>query len=390
MKVVIFCHSLESCWNHGNAHFLRGIARELLRAGHAVDVHEPADGWSRTNALADGGPAALAPADRLVPGVGLHRYDAAGPDLDRALDGADLVLAHEWNEPRLIAALGARRAADCRFLLFFHDTHHRAVTAPDEIGRFDLDGYDGVLAFGEVLREVYLKRGWGRRVFTWHEAADTALFRPLARETDRDLVFIGNYGDGERDVELKTYLMEPIATLGLSARVHGVRWPEAARAELVARGIDYAGWLPNHRAPEAFARARVTVHVPRRPYAEALRGIPTIRMFEALACGIPLVSAPWDEAEGLFPDGSYLKVRDRDGMTAALATVLRDQDQAESLARTGLAAIRARHTCAHRVAALLDIVASVRGDRMPAASARPAAPILGAPAETAPARIAVS
>ncbi|MDC7785489.1 glycosyltransferase [Rhodoplanes sp. TEM] len=379
MKIVIFCHSLESCWNHGNAHFLRGVARELLRAGHAVAVHEPAEGWSRTNAVADGGPHALAQAADLVPGVAVQRYDAAGPDLDEALDGADLVLAHEWNEPGLIAALGARRAADGRFLLFFHDTHHRAVTAPEEIGRFDLDGYDGVLAFGEVLREVYLKRGWGRRVFTWHEAADTALFRPLVRAHERDLVFIGNYGDGERDAELKSFLMEPVAALGLAARVHGVRWPEAARAALLARGIEYAGWLPNHRAPEAFARARVTVHVPRRPYAEALRGIPTIRMFEALACGIPLISAPWDDAEGLFPDGSYLKVGDRDGMTAALAAVLRDRDRAEDLARTGLAAIRARHTCAHRVAELLSIAASLRGDRMPAS-----------PAPAEPSRIAAS
>ena len=47
----------------------------------------------------------------------------------------------------------------------------------------------------------------------------------------------------------------------------------------------------------------MTVHVPRRPYVEALPGIPTIRVFEALACGIPLVSAPWADSEGLFPPG---------------------------------------------------------------------------------------
>ena len=44
----------------------------------------------------------------------------------------------------------------------------------------------------------------------------------------------------------------------------------------------------------------MTVHVPRRPYVDALPGIPTIRVFEALACGIPLVSAPWRDEEGLF------------------------------------------------------------------------------------------
>ena len=44
---------------------------------------------------------------------------------------------------------------------------------------------------------------------------------------------------------------------------------------LAARELAYAVWLPNHRAPEAYSRARVTVHIPRRPYCEVLRGIPT-------------------------------------------------------------------------------------------------------------------
>ena len=42
MKVVFFCHALTSCWNNGNAHFLRGIARELRALGHEVTVYEPA------------------------------------------------------------------------------------------------------------------------------------------------------------------------------------------------------------------------------------------------------------------------------------------------------------------------------------------------------------
>ena len=89
---------------------------------------------------------------------------------------------------------------------------------------------------------------------------------------------------------MSEFLIEPVRDLGLSARVHGVRYPPEGRAALAAAGIDYAGYLPNFRAPQAFAAARVTVHIPRRPYATALPGIPTIRVFEALACGIPLVS----------------------------------------------------------------------------------------------------
>ncbi|MGH8174867.1 MAG: glycosyltransferase, partial [Steroidobacter sp.] len=47
MKFVLFYHSLVSDWNHGNAHFLRGVVSELLARGHAVDVYEPENGWSR-------------------------------------------------------------------------------------------------------------------------------------------------------------------------------------------------------------------------------------------------------------------------------------------------------------------------------------------------------
>jgi spore maturation protein CgeB len=357
MKFALFYHSVVSCWNHGNAHFLRGVCRALIRLGHEVSVHEPEDGWSRSNARQEDGGEALAEAQGLVPGLRIHSYPSAEPDLDRALDGADAVLVHEWNDPQTIAAIGEKRARGGRFTLLFHDTHHRAVSAPQEIERFDLSAYDGVLVFGEVLREVYLRKGWGRQVFTWHEAADTALFRPLPDvKKDIDLIWIGNWGDDERGAELGEFLLEPVSRLGLKARIHGVRYPDAVRADLARRGIDFAGWLPNHAAPAAFARARATVHVPRRPYVAALPGIPTIRMFEALACGVPLVSAPWRDAEGLFPPGCYLTAESGGEMCSALALLRRDDALRQELIANGLAAIQSRHSCAHRAAELIGVL----------------------------------
>src|SRR6185437_7334892 len=94
---------------------------------------------------------------------------------------------------------------------------------------------------------------------------------------------------------------------------------------LARSGIAYRGYLPNYRVPEVFARHRVTVHVPRRPYAAALPGIPTIRVFEALACGIPLISAPWSDVEGLLtPGADFLVARDGAAMRRHLSAVLAD------------------------------------------------------------------
>ena len=98
------------------------------------------------------------------------------------------------------------------------------------------------------------------------------------------------------------------------------------------------------------------MHVPRRPYVEALPGIPTIRVFEALACGIPLVCSPWEDAERLFPPGAYLTAGTPEEMARAIASVLEDAGLANDLVTTGLNAIRNRHSCAHRVFDLLNII----------------------------------
>jgi spore maturation protein CgeB len=179
MRVVIFCHSLISDWNHGNAHFLRGITADLQHRGHNVRIYEPRNGWSIENLTADYGREPVENFQRAFPSLRSIGYDLETLDLDAALEGADLVLVHEWNEPALVERIGAHRARGGEYILLFHDTHHRSVTAPHEMERYHLDDYDGVLAFGNSVAEQYRNRGWGRRVWTWHEAADHRVFRPM-------------------------------------------------------------------------------------------------------------------------------------------------------------------------------------------------------------------
>ncbi len=377
MRIAYFTHSLAFCWNHGNAHFLRGVLRELIACGHEVRVFEPERPWSLRNLLADHGEAGLA-AYRIAYPELTSRPVAADADAADLCDGADLVIVHEWNDPALVAAVGRGRARGAPFTLLFRDTHHRAVSDPGAIATFDLSGYDGILAFGETLAAVYRRWGWGGRVFVWHEAADTRLFRPPAKEGPRDgAVWIGNWGDGERTEELESFLFAPTRVAGLALDVHGVRYPAAALATLTRHGAAYRGWLPNARAPEIFARHRVTVHVPRRFYVESLPGIPTIRVFEALACGIPLVSAPWSDCEALFRPGTdFLFARDGAEMAVRLRAVASDAGLRAVLVRSGLETIRSRHTCMHRADELLSIVSALTA----APAAAPGAPSLPEPA----------
>lgn len=356
MKIVLFYHSLLSDWNHGNAHFLRGVATELIDRGNDVVIYEPENNWSLSNLVQEHGEKAVEAFYQYYPLLKSHFYNPATLDLDTALQDADLVLVHEWNEHALVKKIGEKRKK-AGFKLLFHDTHHRAVTERVSMKAYDLSAYDGILAFGGIITDIYLEEGWTKQAWTWHEAADTRIFKPLPSDGyEGDLVWIGNWGDDERTKELFEFLIQPVKELGLKAKIYGVRYPEHARKALQEAGIEYGGWLPNFKAPEVFSKYRLTVHVPRGPYVRSLPGIPTIRPFEALACGIPLLSAPWNDAEHLFtPGADFLFAQNGDEMKALMQRVLSDETFVQQMTKHGLETIRQKHTCAHRVDELYDI-----------------------------------
>jgi spore maturation protein CgeB len=356
MNIVMFYHSLLSDWNHGNAHFLRGVATELIGRGNKVKIYEPKNNWSISNLIKDYGKAAVEEFYEYYPLLKSTSYKPDSIDLDKILQNADLVIVHEWNDHALVKAIGQKRRK-YPFKLLFHDTHHRAVSEKKSMAAYDLSRYDGVLAFGEVIRKKYLKHGWTKRAWTWHEAADMKIFKPGKKGKPLgDFVWIGNWGDEERTKELHEFIIKPIKELGLKAKIYGVRYPDHAIKALKDAGIKYGGWLPNFKAPEVFARYRFTAHVPRGPYVKSLPGIPTIRPFEALACGIPLLSAPWNDAENLFTPGKdFQYVRNKADMKRKMQKLLTDEAFVQKQTSHGLKTILERHTCAHRVDELYEI-----------------------------------
>lgn len=326
LRFVIFGSAIAPSPEDGNSRFLRGVCTELLARGHDV---------------------------------ALHRSSHWRSDLSSALDDVDVVLVHDGAAPSLVRAVRLHHASSGDYKLLFYDTHQRAATAPPELRRFNLAGFDGVLAAGEVIRQNYLDRGWAGQTWTWHEAADTNTFAPhRGAPRSGDLAWIGTRHTLGVSHQLGALVLEPARRLGLSGVIHGDHYPWRAWLAIQRSGLHYGGPLAEHLVPAVWARHRFTVELPR--LAHSLPGIPPIRVFEALACGVPLISTPWDDAEELFTGGrDYLVARDPREMEAAMRSLHRDRALAAELADQGRATVLARHTCAHRVDELLAIVASL-------------------------------
>jgi len=357
----IFAHSWLSDWNHGNAHFLRGLARELIRMGHEVRCYEELGSWSLTNLMKEGEIAndTIEQFRREFPELDVRFFQRDATlltTLERELRDADIVMVHEWTEPAVADAILSFK--DCfGFCALFHDTHHRAYTNARAILQFPLRRFDGVLAFGEPIRRIY-RDGFGvPRVWTFHEAADVSHFHPLDAEHEFDLLWIGNWGDEERTQELMEFFVAPVAELrGCKAVAYGVRYPEEGRCLLSKAGIEYRGYLPSLMAPDVYARTALSLHVPRRQYTNGLSGIPTIRVFEALACGAALVCAPWQDVEYLFrPAEDYVVVGSGHEMKAKLKELLHDEAARRQIGANGRQTVLQRHTCAHRAQQLVEI-----------------------------------
>lgn len=361
MKILMFYHSAYSDWNHGNAHFLRGVTKALQRKGHKVVIYEPENGWSLHNLLKSNGAEMLDEFRKYYPTIHPEFYNPKKKlNAEKIFRDADAVLVHEWNSPELIEEIGSYKEK-YGFKLLFHDTHHRAVSDKENMAKNILSNYDGVLAFGQALKDLYIENNWTKTVWVWHEAADVDLFKPDPEASkEGDLVWIGNWGDDERAEELKEYLINPIRELGLKAKIYGVRYPKEIKQLLKESGIEYGGWLPNYKVPEVFSHYSLTVHIPRRPYVEKLPGIPTIRPFEAMACGIPLISAPWQDTEGLFTTNKdYLLARDPEQMKRLIYQVLENHHMASALSENGRKVILEKHTCTQRATELEEIIALI-------------------------------
>jgi spore maturation protein CgeB len=277
--------------------------------------------------------------------------------LRERLGEADVAIVHEWNDPEVIRLVG-RLCREMGVRALFHDTHYRVVLDDAHRAGLGLESYDGILAYSPSVAERYRALGF-ERVHILHEAADPTVFAPLPVPKMNDVVFVGNYGDGDRSDELEDFVFAPRSSLRhLRYAIFGVRYPEHVVARL-NNGLDiaYGGWLPNVLVPSVYSAARVVLHVPRRQYVDLLPGTPTIRVFEALASGACLISLPWDDTDHLFEFGRDFAVAHSPAeMRDLIAWLCDDEGARAAFGEHGRQTIIDRHTCGHRADQLLEVL----------------------------------
>ena len=330
MRIVLFMGRPGPEERRGGSSFLRGVMRELKKLGHSFRV-------SRSQTRVS---------------------DLSKHELERELEGANLVIADEWSSPELVARLGRhRKRSGSRYCLLFHDTHQRSLYERNESLRFDLRGFDGALVAGAALCRAYRRSGWREGCFVWHEAADAELLKPSAIEGQQEgLLWIGSGEGKERAGELEEFLFTPARRLGLRTSIFGLPAPDQAETAPTSGPFYFHGPASKVRLRSIYARHAVALHTPRRFARDELPALPTLRFFEALACGAPLVSSPWHDEEALFREGiEYLVARNGSEMEKFLRLLTNDRAAARTLSTAGLARIRARHTCRHRARELLAI-----------------------------------
>jgi spore maturation protein CgeB len=351
MKLVIFGLTITSSWGNGHATLWRGLCRALLRRGHQVVFYE-----------------------RDVP------YYAAHRDLWELPDGGRIVLYPEWHEvtraaerdladadvgmitsycPDGIAAGELALGSGARRRIFYDlDTpvtlarlaagESLAYVGPCGLGDFDL-----VLSYtGGAALDALKNRLGARRTAPLYGSVDPEAHRPerAAPQYVADVSYLGTYAE-DRQAALEALLVEPARRLPERRFViGGAQYP----ADFPwAPNIFFVRHLPPPEHPAFFSSSRFTLNVTRRSMAE-MGFCPSGRMFEAAACGAPMISDWWPGLDAFFdPDSEIVVARATED---AMAAIEMDELSRRTLALRARERVLAEHTAERRAQTLIALI----------------------------------
>lgn len=361
MKIVIFGLTISSSWGNGHATLWRGLCKHLVRLGHTIVFFE-----------------------RDLP------YYAGARDVSE-LPGGELKLFSDWESVRPVARQDLRDAdvaivtsycpdavaatdlilTEGRALSVFYDldtpvTLSRIVageTVP-YIGPRALADFDLVLSFtgGPRISEEFRSRLGARHIEPLYGHVDTDIHRPVAPQPHyrADLSYLGTYSD-DRQRTLEAMFVAPARNRhDLRFLIGGAQYPDDFPW---SPNIYFVRHLPPSEHAAFFASSRLTLNVTRRAMAQ-MGWCPSGRLFEAAACGVPLLSDSWEGIETFFaPGDEILLAKDEDDTLAALAM---PDAELQRIARRGRERIMDRHTSdkrANELVAMFERAASGRVHR---------------------------
>jgi spore maturation protein CgeB len=346
MKLVVFGLTISSSWGNGHATLWRGLCRALARRGHEVVFFErdvPYYALNRDLTALPYAELCLYPSwDEAMAQARWHLADADVamvtsycPDgiaaSDLVLDSAVSVRAfYDLDTPVTLARLEAGEPVES--------------IGPRGLGEFDL-----VLSYtgGGALLELQARLG-ARLVTPLYGSVDPEVYRRtgVAPQYCADLSYMGTYA-ADRQPTLEQLLVEPARRLPERRfLIGGAQYPEAFPW---TDNIFFVRHLPPGEHPAFYSSSRLTLNITRAAMA-GMGYCPSGRLFEAAACGAPILSDAWEGLDAFFrPDAEILVAHDTDGAIAALE--LADAELARIAARARERTLE-EHTADRRAAEL--------------------------------------
>lgn len=351
LQITVFGLSLTSSWGNGHATTYRSLLKALSARGHVITFFERDAPWyadSRDlpdpyfchtvlyrslDELSDHA-SRVARSDLVI----LGSYVPQGPELARwiARQGPRCFAFYDIDTPVTLAALAEDR---CEYL-----------------ERSAIPAFDLYLSFsgGPVLRA--LQRYGARRPRPLYCAVDVELYAPTVPGepvSQYELSYLGTYSE-DRQPRLRELLLEPAKARPEAAfAVAGAQYPKDVSWPA---NVQHIAHLPPDLHRSFYNRSRFALNVTRQRMVEAGYS-PSVRMFEAAACGTPIISDPWEGLGSFFDVGTEVLVaRDRDDV---LETLKLDESEREELADNLRRKVLARHTAQERALELESYVREV-------------------------------
>jgi spore maturation protein CgeB len=347
-RIVIIGLSITSSWGNGHATTYRGLVKGLVARGHQVLFLERDQEWYASNR------------DLPRPPYGeTQLYGSVGELMKRFANQvreADLVLVGSYVPEG--AAIGEWVTQLARGLRGFYDIDTPVTLAGLKRGDLEyltadlIPRYGLYLSFtgGPTLRQLERELG-SPKARPLYCSVDPTVYFPEERAARWDLGYLGTYSP-DRQPALEELLVRP-ARLWANARliVAGPQYPPAIRWPDNVDRVHHLSPL-EHRT--FFGEQRFTLSITRQEMVRAGYS-PSVRLFEAAACGTPIITDPWEGLDSFFEPGEEILV----ARTAReVLRYLRELPEGERQAIGARARQRvlATHTAAHRAAELEQYV----------------------------------